>query len=82
MSDHAFIERQRVIRRDVLATLYEARRQRKAVYVRQLIHTLGFDPDEVRFAFDVLIGEWHIRITGIECQITAAGIKQFEQETQ
>jgi len=81
MNDAAFIERQQVIRRELLATLYEARRQRKAVYVRQLIHTLGFDPDEVRFAVDYLTEAGHIRVIGVECQITAAGIKQYEQET-
>jgi len=80
MTDKAFIERQRVIRRDVLAALYVARRQRQAVYVRQLIYTLGFAPDECRFAFDYLLEAGRIRSTGIECQITSAGIEQFEQE--
>jgi len=82
MIEPAFIERQQVIRRELLAALYEARRQRKAVYVRQLIHTLGFDPEECRFAFDFLAEAGRIRITGVECQITATGIEQFELETQ
>jgi len=82
MSDAAFVERQQVIRRELLAVLYEARRQRKVAYVRQLIHTLGFAPEECRFALDVLAEADHIRVTGVECRITAQGIKQYEQETQ
>jgi len=81
MTDKAWIERQQVIRRALLAALYDARRQRRAAYVRQLICTLGFDPDDVQFAMDFLVESGRIRITGIGCQITAQGIEQFEQET-
>jgi len=82
MTDKVFIERQRAIRREVLVALYEARRQGKGTYVRQLMHALGFDPDEVRFAFDYLAEAGCLRITGAACQITATGIEQFELETQ
>jgi len=81
MSDNAFIERQRVIRSELLAALYVLRTQGNDAFVRNLTHTLGFAPDECRFALGYLVEKQLVERTGIYCRITAKGIADFEQET-
>jgi len=80
--DRTFVTRQHIIRRELLAVFYEARKQNRWPDMYCLIRTLGFDPDECRFALDYLLETARIRTTGVACQITATGIEYFEQELQ
>jgi len=82
MTDRAFIERQQVIRSELLTALYLLRTQGDDAFVRNLTHTLGFAPDECRFALSYLIEKQLVERAGIYCRITAKGIADFEQELQ
>jgi len=82
MTDRAFIDRQQVIRHDMLAALYALRRQKKGGFMRQLTHTLGHDPDECEFALDYLVEAGCIKRESVHCRLTAQGIERFEREWQ
>jgi len=80
MTERAFIDRQQVIRRDMLAALYELRRQKKGGFVRQLTHTLGHEPNECVFALGYLIDAGCVKRQNAELRLTASGIERFERE--
>jgi len=80
--DRAFIDRQQVIRRDLLAKLYARRFAGKGSDPFRLTRTLGFDPDECAFALNYLFEKGCVSSTGATCRLTACGIERFEREWQ
>jgi len=82
MNFRGFVERQQVIRQDMLTALYDARNRCISLDLPGFFRTLGFDPDECWFAWGYLLETGLIRMTGMACQITAAGIERFEKEWQ
>jgi len=80
--DRAFVDRQQVIRRDLLAELYAQRFAGKGSDPFRLTRTLGFDPDECGFALHYLFEKGWVSTTGVMCRLTASGIERFEREWQ
>jgi len=80
MTERAFIDRQQVIRRDMLAGLCALRRNGECGFVRNLTHAMGYDPREAQFSLDYLVEAQCIKVTGNECRITAKGIDRYEED--
>lgn len=80
MPDRDFITRQQVIRRAILAALYDKRRQGQSGYSRDLTHALGHAPAECEFALDYLVEAGRVKRESIHCRITAQGMGHFEAE--
>lgn len=79
MANKDYIVRQQVIRRAMLAALYEKRQIGQGGYVRDLTHALGHAPEECTFALDYLVEAGLVRRESIHCRITAQGVAQYEQ---
>ncbi|NMX60198.1 hypothetical protein [Pseudomonas sp. WS 5079] len=79
--DREFIARQRVIRRAILAVLYEKRRTGQNGYWPDLTYALGHASEECSFALEFLEELELVHRDPKSCRITAQGINHFEQET-
>lgn len=82
MADQDYIIRQQVIRRAMLAALYEKRKIGQGGYARDLTHALGHAPEECVFALDYLVEAGLVRRESIHCRITALGVAHFEAEVR
>ncbi|MDD0973807.1 hypothetical protein [Pseudomonas fontis] len=84
MTDHAFINRQHVIRHAMLAELYskcQISRIGAGGYSRDLTHTLGHDPQECEFALGYLVEAGLVIRESVHCRITALGMEKYEAES-
>lgn len=79
MRDDGFVSRQQALRQTMLEALYEARRHKRHVYSRELIHALGFAPEEAEFALGYLSEAGLVEHKSAQVRITARGIDQLEK---
>lgn len=79
-SVRAHAERQRYVRRQVLALLYDARLERKgaAMYPSQIAQQLAIPAADVSFACDVLAETGFIQASGAAFTLTARGAIEIE----
>jgi len=86
MNIHEFVERQQVIRHEILAALYALSVRGEDIdlngFLRDLPQTLGHEPNECVFALGYLIDAGCVKRQSAELRLTACGIERFEREWQ
>jgi len=86
MNIREFVERQQVIRHEMLAALYALSVRCEDIdlsgFLNDLPQNLGHEPNECVFALGYLIDAGYVKRQNAELRLTASGIERFEREWQ